>query len=83
MLTSLSRSAKTIIASTAPDASLSDTQVADVVIREADPFDGYDVTIVREGVSRIRIDISGPGFSCGGTLDIRSDTVTVGKVTCS
>lgn len=83
VLTDLSRMADAIIASTAPDASLNDTQVTDAVIRDAGPFDGYDVTVVRKGASRIRVDISGPGFSCGGTLDIRSGTVTVGKVTCS
>ncbi len=84
MLTALSRSAKAIIASTAPDASLSDTRVADTTVGMAEGLlDGYGATIVREGASRIRIDISGPGFSCGGTLDIRSGTVTVGKVTCS
>lgn len=84
MLEALSRSAQAIIASTAPDASLSDTRVADTTVGMAEGLlDGYGATIVREGASRIRVDISGPGFSCGGTLDIRSGTVTVGKVTCS
>jgi hypothetical protein len=83
MLKALSRSAQAIIASTAPTASLSDTQVTDAVIREAGPLGGYGVTISREGTSKIRIDMTGPGFSCGGTLAIRSGTVTVGKVTCS
>lgn len=84
MLEALSRSAQAIIASTAPDASLSDTRVADTTVGMAEGLlDGYGATIVREGASRIRVDISGPDFSCGGTLDIRSGTVTVGKVTCS
>ena len=84
MLEALSRSAQAVIASTAPDASLSDTRVADTTVGMVEGlFDGYGATIVREGASRIRVDISGPGFSCGGTLDIRSGTVTVGKVTCS
>ena len=83
VLTDLSRMADAIIASTAPGASLNDTQVTDAVIQDAGRLDSYGATVARKGASRIRVDISGPGFSCGGTLDIRSGTVTVGKVTCS
>ena len=82
VLTDLSRMADAIIASTAPGASLNDTQVTDAVIQDAGRLDSYGATVARKGASRIRVDISGPGFSCGGTLDIRSGTVTVGKVTC-
>ena len=82
-LKTLSRSATAIIASFASATSLNDTQVTDAVIQEAGSLDGYGVTISRQGASKIRVDMSGPGFACGGTLAIRSSTVTVGKVTCS
>lgn len=80
MLGTLSREARALAAA---DGSLNATQLADAVNSDAAAFTGYGVTIGREGASRIRIDMSGPGFSCGGTLDIRSGDVTVGKVTCS
>jgi hypothetical protein len=80
MLEALSRDARALAAT---DASLNDTQIADAVNSDAATLGGYGVTIGREGASRIRVDMSGPGFSCGGTLDIRSGDVTVGKVTCS